>query len=347
MSFLGAIPAGLYAFGLRVRHWLYDSGIIKGHAPDIPVVCVGNITVGGTGKTPAVEYLAGKLGERFTVAVLSRGYGRRTKGYIEVDTTSSFLDVGDEPKQIKRRYPALTVAVCEKRAEGIRRIREEHPEVDLILMDDGFQHRRVVPKVNIVLMDYTRPVWEDKLLPWGRLRDLPSQMHRANIVLITKTPPDMTPIDRRIAVKSLKLFPYQSVFFTAMGQGVPQPLFPDAEGRIEPGRSVAALAGVGNPAGFVDYLRGAYEVEAVWLFRDHHVYRVRDLRKIEEQLLSLPQDTVIMTTEKDAVKLTNRRKIPAELQRRLYKIPVELTFVADDESRFLGKLMENIQSRED
>ena len=153
MGFLSAIPAGLYAFALRIRHLLYDSRIIKRYRSDIPVVCVGNITVGGTGKTPVTEYLIEKLGRDYTVAVLSRGYGRRTKGYLEVGTNASFLDVGDEPKLIKRNHPSTVVAVCEKRAEGIARIRSEHPEVNLILLDDGFQHRRVEPKVNIVLMD--------------------------------------------------------------------------------------------------------------------------------------------------------------------------------------------------
>ena len=310
------------------------------------VVCVGNITVGGTGKTPVTEYLIEKLGRDYTVAVLSRGYGRRTKGYLEVGTNASFLDVGDEPKLIKRNHPSTVVAVCEKRAEGIARIRSEHPEVNLILLDDGFQHRRVEPKVNIVLMDYTRPIWEDHLLPWGNLRDLPSQMHRANIVMVTKTPPDITPIDRRIAVKSLKLFPYQSVVFTSMVQGVPVPLFPDAEGLVKPGRNAALLAGIGNPRPLAAYLAERYDLKAEWLFRDHYVYKVRDLRRIADELASLPEDTVIVTTGKDAVKLCNRKKVPAELQRRLYRIPVGFAFTDDDEKRFLRLLSENIVSRE-
>ena len=318
MGFLSAIPAGLYAFALRIRHLLYDSRIIKRYRSDIPVVCVGNITVGGTGKTPVTEYLIEKLGRDYTVAVLSRGYN----------------------------HPSTVVAVCEKRAEGIARIRSEHPEVNLILLDDGFQHRRVEPKVNIVLMDYTRPIWEDHLLPWGNLRDLPSQMHRANIVMVTKTPPDITPIDRRIAVKSLKLFPYQSVVFTSMVQGVPVPLFPDAEGLVKPGRNAALLAGIGNPRPLAAYLAERYDLKAEWLFRDHYVYKVRDLRRIADELASLPEDTVIVTTGKDAVKLCNRKKVPAELQRRLYRIPVGVAFTDDDEKRFLRLLSENIVSRE-
>lgn len=346
MGFLNAIPAGLYAFALRIRHLLYDAKLIKSYAADIPVVCVGNITVGGTGKTPVTEYLVDTLGRKYNVAVLSRGYGRKTKGYLEVGVDSSFLSVGDEPKQMKRNHPETVVVVCEKRAEGIKRIRMEHPEVNLILLDDGFQHRRVTPKVNIVLMDYTRPIWEDHMLPWGNLRDLPSQMLRANMVVVTKTPADITPIDKRIAVKSLKLFPYQSVFFTAMRQCLPVPVFPDAEGLVAPARNAVLLAGIGNPTPLVEYVAGRYDLRRKWLFRDHHVYKVRELKKIAADLAGLPADTVVLTTDKDAVKLTNRRKVPAELQRRLYRMPVGVSFLDGDEERFLSVLAKNIVSRD-
>lgn len=346
MKIFSAILAGIYGFVLRIRHWLFDAGILKRYRADISVVCIGNITVGGTGKTPVAEYLVSRLGCDYKVAVLSRGYGRKTKGYIEVTTNSSFLAVGDEPKQIKRKFPDTVVVVCEKRAEGIKRIREEHPEVRLILLDDGFQHRKVEPQVNIVLMDYTRPVWTDHLLPWGNLRDVPSQMSRANIVIVTKTPDDITPIDKRITVKNLKLFAYQSIFFTSMRQDTPQAMFPDAEGLITLGRHVAVMAGIGNPTALVSSLEGQFDIRAEWLFRDHYIYKMRDLRKIEEELQSLPQDTVILTTEKDAVKLTNKKKIPAELQRRLYKVPVSLCFAAGEEEAFAKTLNDNITMSE-
>ena len=344
MKFLGAIPAALYAFVLRIRHWLYDIGIFKRYEADIPVVCVGNITVGGTGKTPTVEYLIERLTQNFKPAVLSRGYGRRTKGYLEVTIGSSFLDVGDEPKQIKRKFPDTVVVVCENREEGIKRIREEHPEINLILLDDGFQHRSVTPKVNIVLIDYTRPIWDDHMLPWGNLRDLPSQLHRAHIVLVTKTPEGLTPIDRRIAVKSLHLFPYQKLFFTSMKQTGLIPMFPEAENPVTPGRNAAIMAAIGNPAALENSLSERFDIKAKWLFRDHRAYKVRDLQQIEQQLSALPEDTIIITTEKDAVKLANRKKIPTELQRRLYKMPIKLHFPERDEEVFVSTLMRNISS---
>ena len=157
----------LYKLGVLLRHRLFDWGILKQEKFDIPVVCIGNITVGGTGKTPMAEMVIAYMAQRHHVALISRGYGRRTKGYIEVTPESHYREVGDEPLQIKRKFPDTVVVVCEKRAEGIRRLRQEHPEVDLVVMDDGFQHRYVEPKVNIVMIDATRPVQCDRMLPAG------------------------------------------------------------------------------------------------------------------------------------------------------------------------------------
>lgn len=343
MSFLSVIPAGVYSLVLRMRHWLYDARILSRYSADIPVVCVGNITVGGTGKTPVVEFLVGKLSERYRIAVLSRGYGRKTRGYLEVETSSSFFDVGDEPKQIKRKFPRMVVVVCEDREEGIRRIRAEHPEVNLIIMDDGFQHRSVEPKVNIVLMDYTRPIHKDHMLPWGRLRDLPSQIRRANIVIITKTPQNIKPIERRLVVKNLKLLPYQSLFFTSMVHDVSAAVFPEAALWRQPGRNVAVMSGIGNPGPFVSAMKERHNVVATYTFKDHYVYKMRDMREIERQLASLPGDTAIITTEKDGVKLTSRKQIPAAIQQRLYVLPMRLVFPEGDEDKFMKTLYKDVK----
>ena len=174
-----APAALLYKAGVTFRHRLFDWGILKSEKFDIPVICIGNITVGGTGKTPMAEMVIAYMSQMHRVALLSRGYGRRTKGYLEVKADSHYRDVGDEPLQIKLKFPDTVVAVCEKRAEGIRRIRAGHPDVDLVVMDDGFQHRYVEPKVNIVMIDATRPVQHDRMLPLGTLRDLPEELHRA------------------------------------------------------------------------------------------------------------------------------------------------------------------------
>ena len=190
--------AVLYRMVVSLRHKLFDCGLLKSKKFDIPIICIGNITVGGTGKTPMSEMLINYMARSYRVALLSRGYGRRTKGYLEVQTTSHYRDVGDEPLQIKRKFPETVVVVCEKRVDGINRLREEHPEVNLIIMDDGFQHRYVDPKINVLMVDSTRPIQSDKMLPLGTLRDLPDQIHRAHYFVVTKCPKRMQPIERRI-----------------------------------------------------------------------------------------------------------------------------------------------------
>ena len=338
--------AFLYGMAIAVRHKLFDWGVLHSQEYDIPIVCVGNLTVGGTGKTPVAELLIEHLSRDHHVALLSRGYRRRTKGYVEAETNSSFRTVGDEPKQIKLKFPDIVVAVCEKRTEGIRQIRERHPEVNLIILDDGFQHRYVEPWVNVVLVDYTRPIWRDHLLPWGSLRDLRSQLYRAHFVLVTKCPPDMTALDRRIVRKSLGLYPYQSLFFCSTVQGQAVSLFAEeAEQDLLPaGSPVIALSGIGNPAAFRQGLSANYQVVDEVIFPDHHPYRRRDLKTMAEALERAPAGTVLVTTEKDAVKLTSRKKIPQEIREKLYYAPIRICFPNDTEKDFLNTLNYDVRT---
>ena len=339
-----APAALLYKAGVTLRHRLFDWGVLKSERFDIPIICIGNITVGGTGKTPMAEMIIAYMSQMHRVALLSRGYGRRTKGYLEVQCNSHYRMVGDEPLQIKLKFPDIVVAVCEKRADGIRRIRADHPDVDLIIMDDGFQHRYVEPKINIVMIDATRPVQHDKMLPQGTLRDLPEQLHRAHYFIVTKCPERMAPIDRRILRKVLIQVAYQRVYFTRFESFMPQPLFPDAapgEPLLQ-GQQVIALSGIGSPKPFLAALRESYEVVAEMTLDDHHVYKVRDLNRLRELLDRFP-GAVIVTTEKDAVKLTNRAKIPEEIQRRIYYLPINISFIEDSATDFLQKLEEDVR----
>ncbi len=346
MGVLKSIAAGLYGAGVGLRNWLFDLKILRSTQFDIPIVCVGNIAVGGTGKTPTVEYIVKNLSHDYNIAVLSRGYRRRTKGYIEVKITDSFLNVGDEPKQIKRKFPDTVVVVCENRVKGVRRIMEEHPEVNLIVMDDGFQHRSLLPKVSIILSDYNTPPYRNKMLPAGTLRDAPSQLYRANILLITKTPKTMSPIERNIAQKELKPYPYQSIFFTDVRQGNPKPIFSDmAAETVVRGSKVVALSAIANPERFHDTLSGRFNVVEHISFPDHHTYKVRDIAHIMERLEAHGENTIVITTEKDGVKLTSRKYIPEELQRRLFVLPIEINFRDGDETRFIEKLKNEIKNK--
>ena len=328
----------LYGMVVHIRHKLFDLKILRSEEFDIPVVCIGNLTVGGTGKTPVAELLIERFSEHYRVGVLSRGYRRKTKGFVLSTPTSSARTIGDEPRQMKLKYPSVPVAVCEKRAEGIRLLRKAHPEIELIILDDAFQHRYVEPWVNILLMDYNNPVSRDRLLPWGRLRDTRNQIHRANFVLGTKCPDDLNPLDMRIVINSLGLFPYQSLYFTRMRQGEITPLFADrAVGKVREGDPVIAMSGIANPVPLLENLRKRFDVVAELTFDDHHTYRLSDMRRLEALFAAYP-DAVVLTTEKDAVKLTNRKKVPEAVQQRLYYVPIHVSFVADSESEFLRQL---------
>ncbi len=343
-KFLLAPAAALYKLGVTFRHRLFDWGILKSERFDIPIICIGNITVGGTGKTPMAEMIISYMSHSHNVALLSRGYGRRTKGYREVQSGAHYRDVGDEPLQIKWKFPNIVVAVCEKRVEGIRRIRAEHPEVDLIIMDDGFQHRYVDPKINVIMVDATRPIQHDKMLPQGTLRDLPEELHRAHYFVVTKCPERMAPIDRRILRKVLIQVAYQRVYFTCFETFMPQPVFADEveQGALTHGCEVIALSGIGNPKPFLQTLHERYQVVAEMTLNDHHVYRVRDMRALEEHLRAHP-GAVIVTTEKDAVKMTNRERIPEAIRRHLYYLPINISFIEDSATDFLQKLEEDVR----
>lgn len=337
------IASYFYGLGVWLRNRMFDAGILRSERFDIPIICIGNITAGGTGKTPMAETIIAHFAPMRRVALLSRGYGRRTEGYIEVEVDSFYRDTGDEPLQIKLKYPQTLVVVCEKRAEAIRRIREEHPEIDLIVMDDGFQHRRVEAKVNIVVVDATRPIDNDSLLPYGRLRDTKKSLSRAAYFVVTKCPEDMSPLDIRLWRKSLVSAAYQMVYFSRLENSEPRALYPDeADVEVREGGDVILVAGIGNPHPFEVAAAKRYNVRHKLIYEDHHVYRVRDARDMASAVEMYPDAAVIMT-EKDAVKLRFGGKIPAQVRRRLYYVPVRHRFIDGLEDNFLKKLEKDVK----
>lgn len=345
LKFLLTPLAILYKAAVILRHRLFDWGVLKSEKDfGIPIICIGNITVGGTGKTPMAEMLIAYLSQTHRVALLSRGYGRRTKGYCEVQTTSHYRDVGDEPLQIKLKFPATPVVVCEKRADAIRRIRAEHPDVDLIIMDDAFQHRQVEATVNVIMIDATRPFREDRMLPAGMLRDVPGALYRAHYFVVTKCPEKMPPIDRRILRKTLISVAYQRVYFTRYESFMPQPLFADDAPELTSSRHrrVIALSGIGNPKPFVATLKKYFDLVAEMTLDDHHVYKLRDLNRLKA-LLVQHEGAVIVTTEKDAVKLLNSDRIPEQIRRAIYYLPINITFIEDSATDFLQKIEQDVR----
>ncbi len=339
------IASLIYGAAIKLRHLLFDINVLHGEEFEVPVICVGNITVGGTGKTPAVEMLVDHFLQKYNrVAVLSRGYGRRTRGYREVALTDSYRDVGDEPLQIKLKFPDAVVVVCEKRVDGIERLMEDYPDLDLIIMDDGFQHRYVKPFINIIMVDATRPIDRDHLLPYGQLRDTADSLVRAHYFLVTKCPPTMKPIDERVMRKNLEQAPYQHLYFAGVKSCGVRPIFSDAEAGVTSGGEVIAMSGIGNNEVFNKSLKKYYNVVATLDFDDHHAYRKVDLVRIGQALDRHPE-AVIITTEKDAVKLVNSRNIPLKIRSRLYYESIEMNMVGNTREEFLGRLEKDINQR--
>lgn len=328
---------------ITLRHWMFDCKLIKSQNFKTPIICVGNITVGGTGKTPTAEMIVGYMKQYYNVAVLSRGYGRRTKGYLEVKTTSSYRDVGDEPLQIKLKYPDALVVVCEKRTEAIHRIEAEHPEINLIVMDDGFQHRYVEPRINVVIVDSTRPYYEDDYLPAGTLRDKPESLDRAHYFIVTKCPVDMSPLDQRVWRMNLHKIAYQRVYFTRVIPTPPVAQFP-TQNVLNEGDEVIVMSGIGNPKAFISDVKRNYNVVGTITFPDHHVYSVADIERIVTKLEKHPK-AMLLTTEKDTVKLRRSRRVPDIMRERLFYQPVQVEFLEGSDVDFLGTLKSDLEGK--
>lgn len=339
------IASLFYGAVIKLRHLLFDANILHSEKFDIPIICVGNITVGGTGKTPTVEMLVEHYSQEKNVVVLSRGYGRTTKGYRIVNVDNTYRQVGDEPLQIKRKFPNVTVIVCEKRAFAIHRIKEEFPNTDLIIMDDGFQHRYVDPLINIVIIDANRPVERDHLLPYGQLRDTRQSLLRAHYFIVTKCPEDMKPIDMRVMHKVLVSKPSQNIFFSRMSPIPACSVFPDLYGTVPYGTDVVAMSGIGDNDAFNRGLARRYNVVATLDLDDHHTYRVSDLHKMKKLLEKHPT-AVIMTTEKDAVKLAYSAAIPEELRTKLFYERISLRFIGDSRMELFAKIDNDIKNRD-
>ncbi len=323
-----------------VRNRLFDWGVLKSSGFDIPLISVGNLAVGGTGKTPHTEYLIRLLGDKYRVAVLSRGYGRRTSGYLLATPHSTAQTIGDEPYQMYAKFPALTLAVDEDRCRGIRNLLAlNNPPVGVILLDDAFQHRYVKPGLSILLTDYHRLFCDDAMLPAGRLREPVSGKNRAQIIVVTKCPADIKPIDFNIVAKRLNLYPYQRLYFSTFRYGNLRAVFPSGREEERPlsslgSVSVLLLTGIASPASLFEKLREyAREVESL-AFSDHHEFTQRDMELVAERFNALKGERLVVTTEKDAVRLIHHSSVDEGLKPYIYALPVEVEILQDKQDKF-------------
>ncbi len=334
----------LYGMGVGFRNMLFETGFLKSHSYSIPVISVGNITVGGTGKTPHVEYLVRLLKDKMKVAVLSRGYKRKSHGFVLADEQTPMEAIGDEPYQIKQKFPEVTVAVDKKRTRGIHHLTDDQdtPNIDVILLDDAFQHRYVKPGINILLVDYHRLIIYDQLLPAGRLREPVKSKNRADIVIITKCPKDLKPMEFRVITKAMSLYPYQQLYFSTYEYDTPRLVFPDCQEPTEvpsgieslQGRNILLLTGIASPEQMRLDLEPYAESIQPLVFSDHHNFKRNDIECINQAFDELPKPGLIVTTEKDATRLKQAEGLSDEVKQHLIVLPIRVSLLLDQEEAF-------------
>jgi len=325
----------LYGSVVGLRNKLFDWGIIPSESFALPVIAVGNLTVGGTGKTPFTEYLIRQLKDDFHVSFLSRGYKRATRGYRLADASSTAHTIGDEPFQVWQKFPDIHVAVDANRRRGIHRLCEDTAtaDTDVVLLDDAFQHRHVTPGLSILLMDYHRLPDEDKLLPCGLLREPFSSKRRADVVVVTKCPSSLTPIDFRILQRRIALRPYQRLFFCSISYGALLPTNRKLS-TLTADTAVLLLTGIANPTPLIDELKRRTPHVQALTFPDHHAFSTADISRITDAWAAIEaDDRLIITTEKDAARLAGDSRIDA-LRPHLHILPIQTTFLRDQEKTF-------------
>ena len=327
-----------YGLGVRFRNMLFDMGVLKSQAFSVPIISVGNITVGGTGKTPHVEFLLNQLLGLGKVAVLSRGYKRSTRGFVLADSTSTARTIGDEPFQVKRKFPNAIVAVDSDRVRGINQLLQTNPDIDVILLDDAFQHRYVKPGINILLVDYHRLIIYDRLLPAGRMREPLNGKNRADIVIVTKCPKELKPMEYRVITRAMNLFPYQTLYFSTLEYGELHPVFPQVRSNVTSSQlsnyNVLLLTGIASPRQLMEDLKSQVKSITPMTFADHHNFTHKDLQRLSATFEAMPSPTVIITPEKDATRLNAAEELGDELRKAFYVIPVNIKFMLEQEDLF-------------
>ena len=339
----------IYRLGVGIRNQMFELGLLKQHSFNTPIIAVGNITVGGSGKTPHVEYLINLLKDKLQLSVLSRGYKRKSRGYQLAQSESTAREIGDEPYQMKKKYPHIHIAVDKKRVNGIKHIINDEAthDTDVILLDDAFQHRYVKPGINILLIDYHRLIIYDKLLPAGRLREPQSGKDRADIVIITKCPKDLKPMEFRVLTKAINLYPYQNLFFTTIDYQDLTTLFdsnqPAPSLHQLSDTSVLLLTGIASPKQMIlDLTPKVKQIQSL-AFPDHHAFKKKDIERINNTFQAIKGKKIIITTEKDASRLEHCTELSEEVKRNLYVLPIRIQFMLNQEKEFNQKIINYVR----
>jgi len=330
---------------MQIRNLLFDLHILSSRTYDKPLISVGNLTCGGTGKTPHIEYLIRLLTPGMSVATLSRGYGRKSSGFILASKRSNVKYIGDEPLQFLKKFDGIKVAVDEKRSRGITVLLEKHPHLDVILLDDAFQHRYVKPGLSILLTDYHRPYYEDMILPSGTLREFTTGARRADIIIVTKTPKIFSPITRRRIMEELKPLPRQRVYFSYIKYADPVPVF-DTLHITFPARvtNILLITGIANDDPLREHLERMCSELVVMKFADHHTYTVKDIEEIIRKFNDMPtQKKVMVTTEKDVMRLKTPELSAYLKNLPLFCVSMEIDFHGSDKEKFDNEILHYVK----
>ncbi len=326
----------LYSIGVGLRNIFYDSGLLKSTAFNVPVISVGNLSVGGAGKTPHVEYLIMLLQNYLNVSVLSRGYKRKSKGFRWVHENDSVTQTGDEPLQFKRKFPESSVAVCESRNIGIPMMLQAKPNIQTILLDDAFQHRSVVAGLNILLTTFETPYTRDYLLPSGRLREFRSSASRADIIIVTKCPQDLNEQTMAKYRSELKPEKYQKLFFSSYEYSDPYYMYnPSIRKKLTRDTKVILLSAIANVEYLLDYLDVNSDIVQLLKYEDHHYFKEEEIILLEKIIKEINDpNTIVITTEKDAMRLDLHRDRILQSKLPIFALPIKVKIHPENENDF-------------
>ncbi|HNF71665.1 MAG TPA: tetraacyldisaccharide 4'-kinase [Chitinophagaceae bacterium] len=331
----------LYGIIVAIRNKMYDSGVLTSVSFSVPVICVGNLTAGGTGKSPMIEYLIVLLRNQYHLATLSRGYKRYTRGFRLADAGSDARIIGDEPFQFKRKFPEVEVCVAEERMTAIPLLLQQRPYTEVILLDDAFQHRSVKAGLNILITDYHRLYTRDQILPFGLLRESKSAADRADLIIVTKCPDH---IDKDAVVRELAPREHQSVFFSRICYEKKYPVFPGSFHANHP-EYVLMICGIAHPEPLQKQLETEYTMVYPLIYKDHHYFSIDDLDEIQDAFDAIDSENKIMIcTEKDAGRLMVYQE---EIIRRgwpLFVQPIRMEFLFQEDPAFNNKITNFIKS---
>ena len=323
----------LYGIVVWVRNLLYDRGLLPVTRFNVPIICVGNLSVGGTGKSPMVEYLLNLLSTRYRVATLSRGYRRRTRGYVLAGAGTTALEIGDEPMQFHLKFPNVPIAVGEKRVEAVPQLLYDRPETEIILLDDAFQHRAIGAGLNIILTDYANPYSRDFFLPAGDLRDSRARARQAEVVIVTKCPDSLLLAEAVELRQELALRTDQEPLFSTIAYGTPYALDDHREMGLHPDMELLLICGIANPEPLKKWLEMRVAGFEMMKFKDHHIFNIDDLNEIGNRFRGMKNSRkIILTTEKDAVRLQKFGQAKADLP--IFVLPIRMHFLFDGAEKF-------------